>query len=340
MPELSLVVTVRNDRAGLQELLPALEAQTVAPAELIVVDGGSVDGTLEVLREWTTDRFPVRVELEPGSNIAQGRNAAVRLASCEWIACTDAGCRPDPGWLAALSAAAEEADIVAGVFVAEGRTPFEEIASLTHYPVPEELDGASPLVEASHRLFGRDFRGHQAGGRSMAFSKAAWEAAGGFPDVQYAGEDLAFTAAVLERGFRSTLAEDAVIRWRPPATWRATALMFFTYCRGDVRSPPRLRHLLRVVAWTLGPLLAVRAGRRGRVAVAGAALAYCGLPVHRARRAQVALRHWWRIPAAVAVKDVSQILGAAAGIADAVRGAPQPNPHPAPAHAPGAPITS
>ena len=67
MPRFSVVVTVRNDEFDLRELLAALEAQTRAPEEVVVVDGGSIDGTLDVLRGWRPERFPVRVLVEPGS---------------------------------------------------------------------------------------------------------------------------------------------------------------------------------------------------------------------------------------------------------------------------------
>jgi cellulose synthase/poly-beta-1,6-N-acetylglucosamine synthase-like glycosyltransferase len=330
MPRFSVVVTVRNDEFDLRELLAALEAQTRAPEEVVVVDGGSIDGTLDVLRGWRPERFPVRVLVEPGSNIAQGRNAGIRAAQSEWIACTDAGCRPDPGWLDALAAGAAHAEIVAGIFVAEGESPFERAVALTHYPTRDELGSPSLAVRLSHRLFGRDFRGYQAGGRSMAFSKAAWEAVGGYPDLQYAGEDLAFSAAVIDSGFRSVLAPAAAIRWRPPATWSDTAKMFFTYCRGDVRSPPRGRHGLRLVVWTLGPALVIRGGWRAAALIGAGALAYMWLPLQRARQAGFPLRHRWMIPAAIAVKDVSQLAGAAAGLGDVIKGVEQPNPQPPP----------
>jgi cellulose synthase/poly-beta-1,6-N-acetylglucosamine synthase-like glycosyltransferase len=251
----------------------------------------------------------------------------VRLARYDWIACTDAGCRPDPGWLNALAGAPAHADVVAGIFVPDGASQFERVVSLTHYPVREELGDSSFLVRAAHRAFGRDFRDFQAGGRSMAFRKQAWEAIGGFPADQYAGEDLAFTAALLNHGYRSTLAPEAVIRWRPPPTWRATAQMFFTYCRGDVRRPPRARHGLRAIAWLIGSSLAIRGGRGARALVILGFLSYVGLPLWRVRKAEIPVRDWWRVPAAVAVKDLSQLAGAAAGLIDLMRKQAQPNPH-------------
>lgn len=326
---MSVIVTVRNDRHGLEELLPALADQETAPGELIIVDGGSVDGTVEVARKFETARFPVRVAVEPG-NIAAGRNAAVRLVRNDWIACTDAGCRPTPGWLTALSEAAEKADIVAGVFVSDGSTPFERILGVTHYPVTSEINERRPLVRLSHALFGRSFEARHACGRSMAFTHRAWEAVGGFPEHQYAGEDLAFAAAVIEGGYRARLAPEAVVHWRPPPTWRANARMFFAYCRGDVRSKGRSRHVVRIIAWATTPFVLAHGRPTGRLAACLGAMAYITLPLHRARRSGIPVRDWWRIPLAVGLKDLAQVAGAMRGALDALQGIPQPTPHPPP----------
>src|SRR6476469_1355355 len=97
--EISVIVTVLNDRQGLLGLLSALATQIEAPGEVIVVDGGSTDGTLRLLEEWADKDLPVRALVAPGSNIAEGRNAAVRSSRFDWLAVTDAGCRPAASWL-------------------------------------------------------------------------------------------------------------------------------------------------------------------------------------------------------------------------------------------------
>jgi cellulose synthase/poly-beta-1,6-N-acetylglucosamine synthase-like glycosyltransferase len=328
---ISVVVTVRNDREGLRELLPSLATQTEKPDEIVIVDGGSVDGTLDVLQGFRLPGTPIRTIRAPGANIAAGRNIGVREARHELIACTDAGCRPEPSWLASLHAGLEKADIVGGVFVADGQTEFERIVSLTHYPVPEELDRPSFFVRFSHRLFGRQYLASRAGGRSMGFHRDVWRATGGFPERQYAGEDQAFARSIVDSGFTVALAADAAVRWRPPGTWAANARMFYVYCRGDVRSKGRLRHVLRLVTWTAGPVAALRGRPAARVLIAVGAVAYIALPVRRAKLAGISHKAWWRIPVAVAVKDLAQIAGAAHGALDAARGVPQPTPNRAPA---------
>ena len=160
----------------------------------------------------------------------------------------------------------------------------------------------------------------------MAFSRAAWTAAGGFAEHVYAGEDLAFSAAAIELGFRPTLVEEALVRWRPRGSVIENARMFATYTRGDIRTKGRSRHLARLIAWVGAPIVFAKGGQLGRGLTALGAFGYVWLPLRRARRAGISARHWWRIPALVALKDVSQLFGAAVGLADALLGIPQPAP--------------
>src|SRR5512137_2392291 len=98
--KISLIVTVLNEARSLPALLDSVAAQTRPPDEVLICDGGSTDNTIELLR--AERRFPVRVIERPGSNISQGRNAAIAAASGDVIASTDAGVRLDPRWLEKL----------------------------------------------------------------------------------------------------------------------------------------------------------------------------------------------------------------------------------------------
>jgi glycosyltransferase involved in cell wall biosynthesis len=321
---ISVVVPVLDDREGMRELLEALAAQSRLPDECIVVDGGSSDGTVELLNGWLPP-FPLRVISRPDRNIAAARNAGVEAARSAWIACTDAGCRPVPGWLEAIDAARGSSDVVGGVVAVEAWTPLQRALAITHYPRADELGRPSAWIRASHRLFGRAYVEARSGGAYLAFRKSVWRALGGFPEKLYAGEDRAFTSAVVRAGYRTARVPEAGVRWHPPPTWVGNARMFYTYSRGDVRSPERARHGIRFLAWTVAAG-STAAGWRGRIAVVLGGLAYVALPLHRASRDGLPLRDWWRIPVAVAVKDLAQIAGAARGGLDAARGSPQPPP--------------
>jgi hypothetical protein len=208
--------------------------------------------------------------------------------------------------------------------IVEGRTPFERVMALTHYPSSDELYRPALLVRLAHALFGRRYDERRVGGAYMAFAKRAWRAAGGFPDRLGYSDDRAFSEAIVAAGFRTARAPGAAVRWRAPETWRATADMFFRYSRGDVRIRGRGRHTVRAFAWGSAAGLILLGGASGRAAVAAGAAGYVALPAWRAHRAGLPLHDWWRIPFAVAVKDLSQIAGAALGLSDQLRGLDTP----------------
>jgi glycosyltransferase involved in cell wall biosynthesis len=77
--KISVIVTVKNEDESIHRLLDSLAAQTRAPDEVVICDGGSTDGTLKVLS--AEQRLPLKVIVRPGANISQGRNAAIAEAA-------------------------------------------------------------------------------------------------------------------------------------------------------------------------------------------------------------------------------------------------------------------
>jgi rhamnopyranosyl-N-acetylglucosaminyl-diphospho-decaprenol beta-1,3/1,4-galactofuranosyltransferase len=102
----ALVVTY-NRRALLDECLRAIEAQTVRPTELILVDNASTDGTPDLLRErGYVDRADVRVlrldeNLGSSGGFASGFEAA-RDSGAEWLWTMDDDAEPTPECLQRL----------------------------------------------------------------------------------------------------------------------------------------------------------------------------------------------------------------------------------------------
>jgi cellulose synthase/poly-beta-1,6-N-acetylglucosamine synthase-like glycosyltransferase len=100
-PLLSVIVPVYRQWNLLAMFLRCWEAQTPpVSAELICVNNDPLDPPPDL-------PLPLGARIvdyeQPGSYAA--RNAGAALASGAWLVFTDADCRPDPGWLAALSIA-------------------------------------------------------------------------------------------------------------------------------------------------------------------------------------------------------------------------------------------
>jgi rhamnosyltransferase len=109
MRGVSVIIRVRDERANLERCLGLMAAQRgVEEVELIVVDGGSRDGTPDAARDRGA-RVLVTDPLAPFS-FGGALNLGARHASHEVLISLSAHAFPrDPGWLSRLAAALEGA---------------------------------------------------------------------------------------------------------------------------------------------------------------------------------------------------------------------------------------
>jgi glycosyltransferase involved in cell wall biosynthesis len=87
MPQISIVMPVRNGAAFLAETIDSIRSQTFADFELIAVDGGSTDGTLDILSGYQDPRIRI---FEKSLEITPARNFGMAQSNSPWIAVQDA----------------------------------------------------------------------------------------------------------------------------------------------------------------------------------------------------------------------------------------------------------
>lgn len=213
----SVIATVFNEAATIEELVAALMSQTFEPDEIVICDAGSTDGTREKLEEMASKLPSLRVVTAPGNRSA-GRNAAIAASTGTIIAATDAGGRPEPTWLEELTKPfASQASFVGGFYRPEGRSALSTCIGLVMVYVREEAEEGGFLPSA----------------RSVAFLRSVWQAVGGFPEEVEFAEDTLFMQRILEAGFELVPALDAVVVWNPPDSLRTLAITSFRWGRGD-----------------------------------------------------------------------------------------------------------
>jgi glycosyltransferase involved in cell wall biosynthesis len=263
MQPVTIIATVLNEVNDIARLVPSLLAQDPAPSEVIIVDGGSSDGTWEWMVEVAKDHpnfKPIRDESCNLKNcsgpVSRGRNVAIAAASSEIIACADAGCTYAPDWMAKLTAPimAQSATYALGGACLDLTDPtMWDIASAPFLGVKYSPTEPSKSCTA----------------RSMAFTKELWKRIGGFPESVLLGDDTLFDLEA-RRLTSPAFVDNAKAIYRPQNTRDSATRQLSRYATSDgvldVRRVRLVRNgfrcLLQMIAvltlpWTILPALAV-----------------------------------------------------------------------------------
>jgi glycosyltransferase involved in cell wall biosynthesis len=213
-----LIIPVRNEAESLGLLVKSINSQTYAPDEIVLVDGGSTDGTASLAERLTAgdDRFRI---VEAGdATPGRGRNIGAKNARNEWLAFTDAGIKLEDSWLENLVRALAEnsgALVVYGNYAPAVNTFFEKCAVFA-YVSPQTASGIRGKFIASALL-----------------KKEVWQKVGGFPDSR-AAEDLMFMDEIERRGFNTVFAPDAMVYWQLRPDFPSTFRKFVLYSKHNV----------------------------------------------------------------------------------------------------------
>lgn len=249
-PTASVAVVVRDRREAMTRCLAAIARLSPAPAEVLVVDNGSRDGTPEMLRHHAPAYpVPLRLLVHPGS-LGEARNAAVAAVRTDVVAFTDSDCEPTPGWLGAGLAA-----MGAGIGVVQGRTrPAQPVRR--RWAATQDIAGLTGLYETCN----------------IFYRVTVLRAAGGFStSIGFFGEDTAAGWRVRRLGWQAAYAPEAVVEHAvsyPGLGWHLRRAFGYGHFADLVAEFPEMRTQL------LWGRLFLR--RRNAVAALGVASALAG----------------------------------------------------------------
>lgn len=235
-PMITLIATVLNEGDNIHHVMNSLKAQTRQPDEIVIVDGGSTDDTVSIMQSYS-DSLPLRVVVEDGCNISEGRNRAIAKATGDIIAVTDAGVKLTDTWLERITQPlldSDTVDVVAGFFQADPQTAFEVALGATTLPLEDEIDPATFLPSS----------------RSVAFRKGASDFIGGYPEWLDFCEDLIFDIRLQRTTQPFAFVPDALVYFRPRPTLRKFYKQYYLYARGDGKANLWLkRHIIRYITY-------------------------------------------------------------------------------------------
>lgn len=220
-PPVSIVSTVFNEGPGIMAWLESIERQTLRPAEVVIVDGGSTDGTAEAVEQYARRPGGLPLQLirsEQRINIARGRNLAIRAARHEVVLVTDCGCTLAPDWCLHLATPFTDPalDLAMGAYAAAG--PLAPDVTELFVPSVDQIDPVRFLPSS----------------RSVAFRRALWERCGGYPEwLTLTGEDTLFDVNARRHSTRWAWVPSAMVLWKGPASLEEGVSLAYRYGVGS-----------------------------------------------------------------------------------------------------------
>ena len=219
--KVSVCITVLNEEKSITKLINSLLKQTKKPDKIIIVDGGSTDKTIELIKHFQKKDGRIIFIVEKCSR-SEGRNLAIELSKNEIIAVTDAGCVAKKDWIEKLTNPFKnkQIEVVAGFYEMAAVNPMQKAMSAFLGVLPSQFDGS--FLPST---------------RSVAFRKSVWESVGGFPKaLDDTAEDTLFNYRILKEDINISRMKNARVKWRMPENLKEFSKKIYLYAKGDAKS--------------------------------------------------------------------------------------------------------
>lgn len=252
-PLVAIAMPCLDEIGFIEACLRSVQQQTYARnlIEVLVADGGSTDGTREVLERLAREDPRIRVIDNPDRIQAAGLNRILREAKGEVIVRMDVHCEYAPDYVDRCVAVLERtgADVVGGAQRSRGRTAFESAVSAA-LRSPLGMGGAAYRSADNEGFVDTVFLG--------AYRRSAFERAGAWDPRAVTNEDAELNQRLIDAGGRIYLSREIVVHYVPRGSLPALARQYFRYGRGRARTLLKHRRFLTIRPAL--PFLAVLAG--------------------------------------------------------------------------------
>ena len=89
MTKISIIVPVYNTEKFLEKCLNSLIKQTLKDIEIICINDGSIDNSLQILRKFANKDKRIQIINQTNSGLSIARNAGINKATGEYIGFVD-----------------------------------------------------------------------------------------------------------------------------------------------------------------------------------------------------------------------------------------------------------
>ncbi len=200
--DFTVVVPVYNEEDNILKTLDSFSKQTILPGEIIIVDGGSTDKTVDMIKNYQINNKQIKIILLETDyrNIGKQRNKGIMVSKNEIISLCDTGCIYDTNYFSNVVSYFSDnnnVDLVAAKYIAYSNNVIgnEFIPSWTELDLDEYLPG----------------------GASMTIRKSIAVACGLFPEyLQNTGEDTYFSFMYRRKSDIWIFSDNSLLYWEIP----------------------------------------------------------------------------------------------------------------------------
>lgn len=202
----TVIMPAHNEERYIAEAIESVLEQTWSDFELIILDDGSNDRTLEIAQNFALRDARVRVESHANMGIAPTLNKGLALSTSEWVVLMHADDVMMPNRLERqLAFVAQHPELAVasswikhinaeGKIIAKGDTP------LTTHESVQKLYLSNQLVGISHP--------------AAMLRKSAVQAVGGYREQFRVNEDIDLWNRLLEHGYKILVQPECLLKYR------------------------------------------------------------------------------------------------------------------------------
>jgi len=223
---LSVIAPMLNEAAHIEGFVADLAAQDFAgPVEVLVADGGSTDGSVELLERAAQGAgLEVTVLPNPSRWVSPGLNACIAVATGDLLVRLDCHSHYPADYLRLCAEVADEetdALAVGGIVVPQGRTPTERAVACA---MDSPFGGIGWMRETAEAVR-RDSDVVTYG----AFRPETFRRAGLFDESLHQNQDDEFTLRIHRAGGRVVLDSRIKVAYTPRGSYRGVFRQYFHY---------------------------------------------------------------------------------------------------------------
>jgi glycosyltransferase involved in cell wall biosynthesis len=257
VPFITIAVPCLNERRHVDACISTLLAQDYPRErmEILIADGGSTDGTREILRRIAAADPRVRVIDNADRIQAAGLNAALAASRGDVIVRADVHCEYAGDY---VRRCVEVLSRTGAANVGGSQRPLAR----THFQAALCAALESPLGAGGALYRGAEAEGFTDTVFLGAYPRAVFETVGMYDPRAITNEDAELNQRILDRGGKIYLSREIVVHYHPRGSFSELARQYYRYGRGRARTAlkhrglPVLRPILPFLMVALGTTMA------------------------------------------------------------------------------------